>query len=314
MYDCYMGLDIGGTKISCICADLDGVELDYEIVPTSMAAQCESFLELISGLVKRVKDRVAVNGFRVCAIGIGIAAILDRKREIAVSAPNIPIENVNLVSYLKEYFQIPVYMDNDANVATLGEYYYCNDRAGKNMVYITVSTGIGAGAIVDGKLFRGATNNAFNIGHTTLMLGGPRCNCGNYGCAEVLASGTAIARMAVTAAKKYPRCTLANYSEITAKDVFQEAENGDAVSKKIIEKSLAYLGILVSNVVTSFDPDLIVIGGGLTRSGDDILDTVKRIVKERTYEMMSKHCVIEASRLNEYSGLYGAVYLCKLEE
>ena len=176
-----------------------------------------------------------------------------------------------------------MFLDNDANVAAIGEYLLGAGRGCNNMVYVTVSTGIGGGAILNGKIYRGSTNNALEIGHMTIVPDGPRCNCGNIGCAEAVASGTAIGKRAKEAVESKVETSLKNYDQVTSYEVFVEASKGDKVSQGILDSCLNYLGITIANVITSFDPDMVIIGGGVAQGGDIVFSQVSEVVKVRNF-------------------------------
>ena len=164
---------------------------------------------------------------------------------IIIENSNLPFKNFAIVKTIKETYDLPTYLDNDANVATLGEFMFGAGKGTENMVFITASTGIGGGAVLNGKLFRGSTGNALEVGHMTVATEGPRCGCGNLGCAEALGSGTAIGKRAKEAVLSNVVTSLKNYENVTAKEVFKEAANGDRVAKNILNTSLFLFGILL---------------------------------------------------------------------
>ena len=181
------------------------------------------------------------------------------------------------------------------------------------MVFITASTGIGGGAVLNGKLFRGATGNALEIGHMTVSTEGPRCGCGNLGCAEALGSGTAIGKRAKEAVLSNVTTSLKNYDNVTSKEVFKEAANGDRVAKNILKTSLTYLGIAVANTITNFDPEKVVIGGGVVNGGDIVIDTIRNVVEERCMAAFVENCAIEKAVLGGKAGVLGAAALAITE-
>lgn len=179
-----IGIDLGGTKISCAVADLDGQVISQNTVPTNAHEGEYAVLNRIIASVETVLRDSDVEINNVKAIGIGSPGPLDAKTGVIITTPNLPFKNFNLVKPLKEKFEVPVYLDNDANVAAIGEFMFGAARGTENMVYFTVSTGVGGGAVLNGKVYRGNTSNALEIGHMTVLPDGPRCNCGNLGCLE----------------------------------------------------------------------------------------------------------------------------------
>jgi glucokinase len=308
-----IGIDLGGTKINGAISDLEGNILSQYIVPSNAFEGEQAVLSRIFEVITKVMSKIKKTAQEVKAIGIGSPGPLDAKLGIIITTPNLPFKDFQLVNPIAESFNIPVYLDNDANVAAIGEYMLGAGKGTNNMVYITVSTGIGGGAILDGKIYRGSTSNALEIGHTTILPDGPKCNCGNYGCIEVLASGTAIARQAKEAIKKGVKTTLDKYDKVTAYEVYLEAEKGDEISKTILDTSFNYLGIAVSNIITSFDPEVVVIGGGVSQVGEPLFDKVKQVVNKRCFKAMSENCKIVPAALGTNAGVIGAVALALME-
>lgn len=235
------------------------------------------------------------------------------KKGIILSASNLPFRNFSLVKPIEDKYNISTYLDNDANVATLAEFMFGTGKGTENMIYITASTGIGAGAMINGKIYRGSTGNALEIGHTTVMKDGPKCGCGNSGCAESLGSGTAIMKKAKEACKNNIETSLKKYDNLTAKEVFEEAKKGDKVSKEILEFCLSYLGIAVANIINTFDPEMVVIGGGVANGGQVVFDTINREVENRCWKAISDNCKIEKAKLGGKAGVLGAAALAITE-
>lgn len=308
-----IGIDLGGTKISGALADVDGTIISQYTIPTDAHEGEEKVLERIINVIKQVLNDSNKNSDEVKAIGIGSPGPLDAKKGIIITTPNLPFKNFNLIDPIKKEFNIPTYLDNDANAAAIGEYVFGSGVDTDNMVFVTVSTGIGGGAILNGRIFRGNTCNALEVGHMTLEKDGPRCNCGNYGCAEALASGTAIGKRGKEAVLQDRYTSLKNYYNVTAYEVFKEAANGDEVALEIRDTSLEYLGICVANIVTSFDPEVVIIGGGVSKNGDVIFNKVSEVVNKRCFKSMADSCRIVPAALGTDAGVIGAVALAIIE-
>lgn len=308
-----IGIDLGGTKISGDIADFEGNVLKNIVVPTNTfegeIAVADRIVNVINDLMKETNK----NKDEIESIGIGSPGPLDTKKGMIITTPNLPFKNFKIVDYIKDRFGIDTYIDNDANVATLGEHMYGAGKGTQNMIYVTVSTGIGGGAILNGKIYRGNTGNALEIGHTTLLSDGPKCNCGNNGCAEALASGTAIARIANEEIKKGEKTSLTDYKKVTSYEVFQEAKKGDKLAKSVLDKCLDYLGIAVANAVATFDPEMVVIGGGVSKGGQIVFDTVRKVVDKRCFKVMADNCKIVPAGLGSDAGVMGAVALAIVE-
>ncbi|SFB36904.1 ROK family protein [Clostridium frigidicarnis] len=308
-----IGIDLGGTKIHGALADIEGNVISSQIVPTEASEGSEAVLDRIIGVIEKVLETSNKTIEDIKCIGFGSPGPLDAKNGIIVDSSNLPFKNFNLIKPIKSKFNVPIYLDNDANVATIGEFMFGAGKGTENMVYMTVSTGIGGGAIINGKLFRGNTSNALEIGHTTILPEGPQCNCGNHGCLESLASGTAIGKRAIEAVESGLDTNLSKYEKVSSYEVFVEAKNGDEVSRDILHRSLTYLGIGVANVINTFDPELIVIGGGVSKGGQVVFDRINEVVKERALKAMADSCRIVPAGLGSDAGVMGAVALAILE-
>lgn len=308
-----IGVDLGGTKISTALCDLEGNIKAQFMLPTQASAGEVVVLENIFTSIKTVLKDSSVDVNDVKAIGVGSPGPLDAKEGIIVTTPNLPFKNYKLTEKIENEFGVKTYLDNDANVAAIGEFILGAGKGTINMVYITVSTGIGGGAILDGKIYRGRTSNALEIGHMTVMPEGPICGCGNAGCLEALSSGTAIARRAKEVLLSNAVTSLRNYDEVTSYEVFKEYEAGDKIAVEIIERAMNYLGIGMANIITSFDPEMIVIGGGVAKAGDIVFESINKVVKRRNFKVMADSCKIVNAGLGNDAGVMGAVSLAILE-
>ena len=306
-----IGVDLGGTKIYTDLVDLEGNIIKEKTVETLAHEGEQAVMGRIIDTINYVIDGTDKDLIR--AIGIGSPGPLDVKNGVIIETANLPFKNFEIVKTIKEEYELPTYLDNDANVATLGEFMFGAGKGTENMVFITASTGIGGGAVLNGKLFRGATGNALEVGHMTVSTEGPRCGCGNLGCAEALGSGTAIGRRAKEAVSTNVKTSLKNYDNVTSKEVFKEAANGDRVAKNILNTSLTYLGIAVANTITNFDPEKVVVGGGVVNGGDIVIDTIRNVVEERCMAAFVENCKIEKAVLGGKAGVLGAAALAITE-
>ena len=307
-----VGVDLGGTKIYTALVDLEGNIVNEKVVETlaeeGQEAVSERILDTIANVIAGVDNEL------IKAIGVGSPGPLDAKKGIIFEPSNLPFKNYEIVKTIKDRFNLPTYLDNDANVETLAEFMFGAGKGTENMVYITVSTGIGGGAIINGKLYRGHTANALEVGHMTVSKEGPRCGCGNVGCAESFASGTAIGKRAKEAVASKVVTSLKKYDNVTAKEVFMEAAAGDAEAKRILDNALYYLGITVGNVMSHLDPEKVVMGGGVINGGDVVIETVKKVVGERCLSVFAENCSIEKAKLGGQAGVLGAAALAITEK
>lgn len=307
-----VGVDLGGTKIYTALVDLEGNIIKEKAVETLAFEGENAVMGRIIDAINYVIDGTEKNLIK--SIGIGSPGPLDVKNGVIIENSNLPFKNFEIVKTIRETYDLPTYLDNDANVATLGEFMFGAGKGTENMVFITASTGIGGGAVINGKLFRGTTGNALEVGHTIVANEGPRCGCGNIGCAEALGSGTAIGKRAKEAVATNVETSLKNYENVTSKEVFKEAANGDRVAKNILETSLNYLGIAVANTITNFDPEKVVIGGGVINGGSIVLDTIRRVVGERALKTFADSCTVEKAVLGGKAGVLGAAALAITEQ
>lgn len=308
-----IGIDLGGTKISTALSTLEGKIINNVVVPTNAEEGEASVLNRMIGTIENVLVGANATINDVQAIGIGSPGPLDANKGVIITTPNLPFKNYNVVQPIKEKFNIPVYLDNDANVAAIGEYMFGAGKGKENIVYFTVSTGVGGGAVLNGNIYRGNTCNALEIGHMTVEPNGPRCNCGNLGCLEAVSSGTAIGRRGVDAVSTNVETSLRKYDKVTSYEVFKEAEAGDEVANDIVDNALNYLGIGIANAVSIFDPQMVIIGGGVTQVGDRLFNRVRQVVNKRCFKNMAESCEIVPAGLGLNAGVVGAVALAILE-
>ena len=289
-----VGVDLGGTKIYTALVDLEGAIVKEVTVKTEAHKGENVVLEKLLNTIDDVLEGIDIN--EVKAIGVGSPGPLDVDKGLIVYTPNLPFKNFNIVQPIKDRYKLDTYLDNDANVATLSEFMFGAGKGSNNMVFITVST-----------------SNALEVGHTTVMKGGPRCGCGNTGCAEAVASGTAIMKRAKEAVESKVETALKGYEQVTAKEVFLEAEKGDKVSQDILNDALSYLGITVANIANTFDPDKIVIGGGVSEAGRIVFDKIENEMERRCLKTIYNNCKVEKAVLGGKAGVLGAAALAILE-
>jgi len=308
-----LGVDLGGTKIATALATAEGEILTRGYCPTLGEAGSQ---DIISSILRTIEETMSSGKVRLpqlLGIGVAAAAIIDSNRGMVITSPNIPsVREVPLKHAVEQRFGIPTYVGNDATLAALGEWYFGLKKSVANLIYITVSTGIGGGIIANGKLYTGAHGFAGEVGHMTIDVTGPKCNCGNVGCWEALASGTALARGAIREIRKGANTSIAelvggDLSRIDAKIVFQAAEGGDELAKKLISRLAYYFGIGLVNLVNIFNPELILIGGGVAKMGDLLLQPAINLVKERAYVTLAYDVEIKPALLGDDSGVLGAV-------
>ena len=249
---------------------------------------------------------------QLAGIGIACAGGIDSGRGLVVTpSPALPgWESLPLADMVRERLGTVTFLVNDASAAALGEQRFGAGKGVKNLVLVTVGTGIGGGIITDGELYLGACGAAGEIGHMTVDADGPLCGCGNTGCLEMLASGSAVEREAVRRIRNGEHTSLAEsmkggIEEITARDVEAAAREGDAVALDIVDTAAGWLGIGIVNLVNIFNPEMVVIGGGMANWGDLLLAPVRRVVQERAFPISARAVSVVLTALDD-AGLYGA--------
>ncbi|MFQ5812391.1 MAG: ROK family protein [Anaerolineae bacterium] len=314
-----VGVDLGGTQIRAALADGEG----KIIRRTSCLTLAEEGPGRVMGRIKgaiykmmRATDRGQVQG-----IGIVAPGPLDPWKGVIMDAPNLPgWKKVPLKELMEEEFGLPVLVGNDANLAALAEQRFGAGQGIADLIYITVSTGIGGGIIVDNRLLLGAQGFAAEVGHHTVEAHGPRCNCGNIGCLEALAAGPAIARHARELIKEGTKTAITDLvggdlDEITAKVVNQAAQAGDPTAIELFRQAGFYIGVGIVNLLHLFNPSLIVIGGSVTKAGDLLFEPIRATVRERAMASYYwENTPIVPATLGDDVGLLGAVALVLLLE
>jgi glucokinase len=308
-----IGVDLGGTKMLLGVLDTDS-NTAWESRERSAG---ESQDELIELLVREIVEaREARPG--VEAIGMGIPATIDHERGLAVSAVNLPIEDLAIRDLVAARTGLPAFVDNDANVAALAEHRFGAARGTENAVMLTIGTGIGGGLILGGEIYRGSTGAGAELGHMAIQMDGPGCqgSCPNRGCVEAFASGTALGREGLAAAEGHPESALgellAEGQAVDGKAVTVAAQQGDETAIGVFELVGSRLGVALASYANIFEPETIVIGGGVIAAGDLLLGPARRELEARALRPMNRTPVVEAE-LGEDAGMIGAAALARTE-
>jgi glucokinase len=246
------------------------------------------------------------------AVGIGAPGPSNPNTGVLFTSPNLPgWKDVHITDILHDMFHKQAFLVNDANAAALAEHRLGAGRGARNLIYITVSTGIGGGVIIDNRLYTGAIGTAGEPGHMTINDKGPPCNCGNQGCWETLASGTALARQARKQIEEGRKSLIlekasGNLEKISAEAVQKAAEDGDELAKELIAEIGYYLGVGFANLINLFNPECIVIGGGVSKIGDRLLEPAFETARKRAYTVAFDAVRFVAAELGGNSGVLGA--------
>lgn len=307
-----VAVDIGGTKFITAVIGTNGKILSRVYCLTLSHEGPEKIIGRLITAIKNSIEKSGLESRELSGIGVAAAGIVDIRRGLITEAPNLPNwHNVPLRDRLANEFDMPTFIINDASAAALGEYSLGASNGLNNLIYMTVSTGIGGGIIINGELYEGTDGCAAEVGHMIIQAGGPLCSCGRHGCLEALASGTAIARMAKELLQKGERSILTEMmnstgTDITAETVVVAARRGDALASRVIGMSAWYLGIGLANLVDIFNPQMIIIGGGVSGAGEMLLRPARKSMKEHAFRLPSKTVRIVRSKLGTNAGLLGA--------
>jgi glucokinase len=311
-HDSLLAIDLGGTKIATALVSPAGEILCQEHVPTLAEEGVEAVIGRIVATIDSVINKAGLSRISFASMAIAAAGAIDSDKGIVTHSPNLlGWRDIPLRQIMEEMVGLPTFLINDASAAALGEHCFGAGRGVNNLVYITVSTGIGGGIIIDGKLYTGVSGSAGEVGHMTIDVNGPRCSCGNVGCLEVLASGKAVAREAQRLIAQGVKTRIVDLAEgepsnITANTVAAAARQGDALALKIVSKAATYLGIGIANLINIFNPEMIIIGGGMAKMGDMLLDTARKVAGERAFQLPFQYVRIVPSQLGDNSAVLGA--------
>ncbi len=294
----YAGIDLGGTNIKAGLVDEEGRLLRQVSIPTEAAEGRERILQ---NMVRAFREAIGeISPSQIEAVGVGSPGPLDHRRGIVFRSPNLAgWENVPLADEMRRRTGVVTFVENDANAAMWGEFTAGKAKGCNSAIQLTLGTGIGGGMVIDGRLWRGASGAAPEVGHMTILPDGPRCNCGNRGCLEVLASATATA-------KRYREAT---GTDISCREIHERAANGDETALEVLEETGRYLGIGIATLVNVINPDIVVLSGGLSFAADILIPAVWVEVRERAFEVMQEQLRIETAALQNEAGIVGAAML-----
>ena len=305
-----IGVDIGGTNIVAAVVAEDGRVLSRLSTPTEAERGPEDGIRRICELVERAESDAEIPPGDVAGIGIGCTGPLDLERGRVINPYTLPTwDDVPLVEAVSNRFGLPVVLLNDCDVAALGEHWVGAGKGTRNMLYITVGTGIGGGIIANGHLYRGVGLTAGEIGHHVIDINGPKCYCGARGCWEMLAAAPAIARAAAEAAQEGSLLLAmagGNREKITAKLVADAAGRGDPVAGEIMRRTAFYLGTGVANLLNILAPDVVVMGGGVMQSWSLLAPGMMETIRARSGMVPFEHIRIVPAALKLNAGVIGA--------
>jgi glucokinase len=304
-----LALDIGGTKLAAGVVDASGRVHSFLVAPTNPGQGPDQALERLFELGRQAVAGSGVAWSAIRAVGIGCGGPLDSTAGVLVAPLHLPgWIDIPITALAERAYERPAILENDATAAAAGEHRYGAGRGTRNMVYLTVSTGVGGGVVVDGRLYRGAMGNGGELGHVTVDWRGRRCKgCGRRGCLEAYVSGTSIAERALEAlAAAGGSSTLAALEAPSAADVASAARAGDALASSVWDETVAALACGLTSIVNLFEPELVVVGGGVSRTAEQLLGPVREIVRAEMVKPSGRAAEIVQSALGDRVGVVGA--------
>ncbi|MFC4404217.1 ROK family glucokinase [Gracilibacillus xinjiangensis] len=312
--DILIGIDIGGTTVKNAIIDVKGTMIAKWEIETKIQNQGASVPTDIWESIKIRLNELKIGKDRIIGMGVGAPGFIEPDTGIVAIAVNIGWENFHLKAVLEDLSGIPVYVDNDANIAALGENWKGSGNQVDNMLAVTLGTGVGGGIISNGQIVSGANGTGAEIGHMTVVTeNGAPCNCGRKGCLETVASATGIVRQAMERIEKGDSPSLQQRMNqqgmITTKDIFELANEGDQAAIEIIHNVMDCLGLALANIAVTINPAKIVIGGGVSKAGEQLLGPLKKAFVKYALPRINEACDIVIAKLANDAGVYGGAYL-----
>ncbi len=305
----YIGIDLGGTNIAVGLVDENRKIIHKKSVPTLKERGYEAIVNDMARVVKEVVKEAGYTLDDIKYVGIGCPGTVDNDRGLVIYSNNIVMHNVPLVEEFQKYIDLPVGLENDANAAAYGEYLALNTDM-ECFIFVTLGTGVGGGIIINGKIYSGFNRSGGEIGHITLVVDGKECTCGKKGCWEQYASVTALIEQTEEKMREHPESIMhnwvKNFGKINGKTAFECSEQGDKAAQEVKEQYIRYVAEGISSMVNIFQPEMIVIGGGISKEGDELLLPIKNFVYENDYNKYMPKTDIKIAQLYNDAGIIGA--------
>ena len=314
----YVGIDIGGTNLKAGLVDEEGHILARESIKIATLTDQDVLTEAMVTMTKNLAKDAGVAVEEIGSVGIGVPGAVEIRAGSIIYTCNLPLKNVPIRRLFHKYLRLPLYVENDANCAAVGEYYAGAGRDSKRFVTITLGTGVGGGIIHNGKIFHGANGMAGEVGHMAIVSGGELCACGRRGCWEQYASASALKRMTRQAIEENPGSILArvvaeNDGKVSGRSAFIAAREGDSVGQAVCDEYIGYLATGIANLVNIFQPDTLAIGGGVSHERDEqLLYPLRKLVESEIVPCNhDKRTRIVKAELGNHAGIIGAALLGK---
>ena len=311
----YIGIDVGGMSIKAGVADINGNVLHKTTIVTRGNYDAEYTISNdIHKLIVKLLDEANIPEEKIAAVGIGQAGSIDSERGIINYWNNIPMKNVHVVEELKKWHKMPVFIDNDANVAALGECVFGAAKGLRNVMLVTLGTGVGSGIIIDGKIYRGEYGAGAEAGHMRIVMNGEPCTCGGRGCWEAYASVSALIRQTKAAMEKHPEsmmCSIAaEMGEVNGITSFKAARAGDKAALEVVARYIEYVGTGLISLQNIFRPQIFLIGGGISKEGEFLTAPLEKFVQDGMFDKETGDPIkIRPAALHNDAGILGAAAL-----
>ncbi len=312
----YLGVDLGGTNIAVGLVTEDGKIIASDSTPTLAEREYPEIVADMAKVCKKVVADAGVDMSEVASIGIGSPGSIDSENGVVLYANNLKFNQAPIAAELKKHIDLPINIENDANAAAYGEY-IANGNGADDFVFITLGTGVGGGIIIDKKLYKGFNGIGGELGHITLVHNGKMCSCGNPGCWEAYASVTALISQTKEAIEKNPDSLMAKIAEengeVSGRTAFNAAKAGDAAGQAVVDQYRDYVASGLVSIINIFQPERIVIGGGISREGEYLLAPIREYCDKYGYNKILKKADIQVATLYNDAGIIGAALAARKE-
>lgn len=313
----YLGIDLGGTNIACGLVDENGHIVFKDSVETKAQRDYKEIIADMAKLALKICEKAQIGLDKVKGVGIGSPGTIDSKNGKVVYTNNLNFKDVPVRTELQKYIDLPVYISNDANCAALGETVTGAAKGYKNVILITLGTGVGGGVIIDGKIYEGNYSAGAELGHSVIVVDGEKCTCGRKGCWECYSSATALIRQTKKAISENKESIMlaavdGDIEKVNGRTAFDASRKGDATAVKVVENYIKYLGEGITNLNNIFRSEIIIVGGGICNEGDYLLNPVREYVNKNSYagDLVAATPIVKALLGND-AGIIGAAMLAK---
>ena len=314
----YIGIDVGGTNLKAGLVDENGALLATTKMKIAQIGNQEELVSTMADMTRELAAKGGVELGEIASVGVGVPGAVEIHSGSLLYSCNLPLRNVPLRRLFHKHLRMPLYIENDANCAALGEYYVGAGRSSKRFVMVTLGTGIGGGIIHNGKIFHGSNGMAGEVGHMSILYGGLPCPCGRQGCWEQYASANALKRMTREAMERHPESILGrvvaeNGGKVSGQSAFIAARQGDPVGDEVCRDYIRYLSTGIVNLVNIFQPDALAIGGGVSNEADEwlLIPVQRQVASEMIPCNRDKMTRIVKAELGNQAGMIGAALLGK---